>query len=422
MSNVVDLAAIHATAKLRDSLAKNDKGTILATVANLIAILRFDPELHGMIQLDEFSCATMLMRAVPLPDDEAPPMPAGYPREIGPADFSLLHAYIQRAWVPRANVESLHSAIGAAAALDRFHPVADWLGAQVWDGVKRLDRWLTTVFGAPDDPYHRAIGAKFLIGAARRIRSPGCKMDNMLVIEGPQNLGKSSVVRELFTDPWFSDSLAHNLAGKDAAIGLRGRWGIELAEIDQIVRNDVETFKAFVTRQVDIYRPPYGRADISYPRQCVIVGTTNRDDYLRDETGNRRTWVLAAKWADVEWMRVNRDQLWAEAAAREAGRETIWLDDPTILAEATRQQAERLETDVWDDPVRRFVEFRESVSMAEIMTEALHIPLERQGMGEQRRVGKILRRGGWTRMIVRDGTNISRAWRRGVTAGVTGEP
>ena len=135
--------------------------------------------------------------------------------------------------------------------------------------------------------YVTAVSRLFLIQAVARAKAPGCKADSVVILEGDQGTGKSTALRILFSEEYFGDQLPH-MTSKDASSYLRGKWGVELAELEFKKKTEVETIKAFISRQSDNYRPAYGRQDIVSARTCVFVGTTNRDDYLVDETGNRR--------------------------------------------------------------------------------------------------------------------------------------
>ena len=293
----------------------------------------------------------------------------------------------------------------------QVHPPRDWLATLEWDGRPRLDSWLIHALGAEDTPYHRAIGSKFLIGAVRRVRSPGCKLDNMPVLEGPQDLGKSTAIRTLFSDPWFTDSLPAQLESREAAIALQGVWCVEFAEIEQLIRTEVEIIKAFLSRLVDRYRPLYGKGTIDAPRQGVLIGTTNSSDYLRDATGNRRFWPVRCSAVNLDWLRTCRAQLWAEAASREAAGEPHWLETDELKATARQTQSERLQDDVWEARVLAYVEEKTTVTTAQILTYGLEIITERQTRREQLRISAILKAAGWGTCVTRSaGGRCSRVW------------
>jgi putative DNA primase/helicase len=402
-----------ATQEILSQLQRGDRGP-LANLSNLVVLLRLDPVLSRLCAHDEFTGVNVL-RAPPPPVAGGDPPPGPYPRQQRPTDVSMIRAYVQRTWIARAGKDDMDDAIDVVARSRRFHPPRDWLASLAWDGRPRLDLWMIHTFGAPDTPYVRAVARCFLIAAVRRIRSPGCKFDHILVLQGPQDLGKSTVCRVLFTEPWFSDSLPAQLEGRDAAIGLRGVWGVEFAELEQIIRTENDIIKAFLSRPVDRYKPMYGRDFIEQPRQCVFIGTTNSDDWLRDATGNRRYWPILCARADVEWLRLCHAQLWAEAAHHEAAGESHWLQEAPIIAQARAEQADRMQDDIWTDRIRHIVAYRTTTTTAEILGTDMEIPLERQTRREQMRVNYIMKSLGWSQEFVsnvKDGKAIrGRRWR-----------
>ena len=189
--------------------------------------------------------------------------------------------------------------VGVVARDIRVHPVRNYLNSLRWDGTPRLETWTTTYLGAADTPLNRAFGSRWMISAVARIMRPGIKADHMLILEGPQGAKKSSALKALAGEEWFTDELAE-IGSKDAAQQMRGTWIIEIAELDAISRAEVSRIKAFLTRTIDRYRPPYERYVIAVPRQCVFAGSVNPDTYLRDETGNRRFWPIRCGVIDLD--------------------------------------------------------------------------------------------------------------------------
>jgi predicted P-loop ATPase len=235
-----------------------------------------------------------------------------------------------------------------------YHPVREYLKALKWDGTPRLQIWLAEYLGAEADPvYLAAVGRKFLISAVARVIQPGCQVDHMLVLEGPQDLGKSRTARALARYPeWFTDDMP-DIHDKDAALQLSGRWIVELAELAALRRSELEGMKAFITRPVDVFRPPYARRTVGVPRQSVFVGTTNEAHYLRDPTGNRRFWPVPCSLIDIDALECDRDQLWAEALhALHAGEAWHLTREETALANAERAK---------------------EISTRQVMIEALHL-------------------------------------------------
>lgn len=376
-------------------LARTDSGAYLPSLSNALVILSHDPVLAGMLRTDAFRGQPVITRAAPPAYDGAPTLPGPYPRAWQGEDVALIQAHLQRVWSPKFSRMVVEEAMVAEACLRPYHPVVDWLHGLRWDGKPRINTWLRRAFGAPDTPYAEAVGSKFLIAAVRRVRHPGVKFDHLPVLEGGQGIGKSRSLKRLFGEDWFSDSMPQDIAGRDAAMALLGVWCLEFAEIEHLIRAEVETIKAFLSRSTDRYRPPYGKNYVERPRQGVLIGTTNSEDYLRDASGNRRIWPVRCTHADENWIGENRDQLWAEAAAREASGEDIWLSDADVSAEAKLAQRERMAEDVWTERVRGFTSARTRLRIAEVLSECLNIPTERQDRRSEMRVANILRADGW---------------------------
>ena len=262
--------------------------------------------------------------------------------------------------------------------------------------------------------YLRRGGKWYIMGMVMRIMEPGCKFDYMVVLEGNQGIGKSTAIKEMFGEQYFSDAIPEELASRDAAMALLGVWVLEFAEIQHLIRNEVEVIKAFLSRSTDRYRPPYGKHYVERARQGVLIGTTNATDYLRDVSGNRRIWPVRCQFSDVEWLAANREQLWAEAATREAAGESIWLDDVEVRDQATQHQAERMSDDVWSEPVEDWLSVRHEATTADALTMALSIPRERQGKKEEMRVAAIIAKAGWERVSKWDSSQnkMRRFWLR----------
>ena len=236
------------------------------------------------------------------------------------------------------STETVLTAVQTLANHGRFHPVREYLNGLTWDGVKRIDKWLTTYGGAEDKPFVHAVGALSLIAAVRRIRRPGCKFDELPVFESGQGTNKSQALRLLAVEPeWFSDDLPLGLSARETMEALSGHWIIEASELQGMKKSEIEKTKAFLSRGTDRARTAYARTVTEAPRQCVVVGTTNSDRYLRDLTGNRRFWPIGIKSFDLQQLERDRDQLWAEAAYREATGASIRLPEELWPAAALEQ-------------------------------------------------------------------------------------
>ena len=323
--------------------------------------------------------------------------------------------------------------VGAVAREIRVHPVRDYLTSLRWDGVPRLEQWVITYLGAEDTILNRAIAARWMISGVARIMQPGAKVDHMLILEGPQGGKKSSAIKTLAGAEWFTDELAE-IGSKDAAQQMRGIWIVEFAELDAISRAEVSRIKAFLTRTTDRYRPPYERYIITVPRQCIFAGSVNPETYLRDETGNRRFWPVRCGHIDIAALSRDRDQLWAEAAARYCEGAIWWFEEPELIALAKAEQDQRYHADAWDSRIDRWLLYERrrvnhgygnyddwrdeeierqtpltDVSVGEILEGALGIEPARWTKADQMRIGAYLKTRQWERYQARKGS--FREWR-----------
>lgn len=259
----------------------------------------------------------------------------------------LRNAFIDRFDFDVAKINIL-DAVQVLCVENSTHPNKEYLGRVEWDGVSRIETWFIDYMEAEDTLYNRAIGKLFFVAAVRRIREPGCKFDTMIVLEGVQGTGKSSALSILAGEENFSDQNIIGLDPKAQAEALEGVWIQEIAELSGLKHTDTAYVKAFLSRSTDRIRPAYGRVKESWPRKGIIVGTTNDDNYLKDETGNRRFLPVKTGQIDLEGLKRDRDLLWAEASELEADGGPITL--PKELWEAaTKEQAARMPVDPWLD-------------------------------------------------------------------------
>lgn len=323
---------------------------------NVLRVLATQPDLVGLVRYNEFASELMLWR--PIPGTGIPEAVAerGVPRPWADTDTTAVQAYIQSTALSGVGRDKVEAAIALHAHRHgRYHPVRDYLQGLKWDGRKRLHGWLADYLGAHDkgqpDEFISEVGLRWMISAVARIMEPGCQVDHLIVLEGPnQGEGKSTALRVLAGDANFSDSLPHDLSHKDAKDHTRGKWIIELPELTQFKRNEIETLKAFITRREEVFRPSYGRHEIRAARQCVFAGTTNESEYLVDTTGNRRFWGVAIGDIDLDALKQDRDQLWAEAVHLYRARER-WHLDRRMEQVAAMEAGKRMSTDPWAVPI-----------------------------------------------------------------------
>jgi len=323
-------------------------GEIKDTLSNLILILGRDKKMLGIAYNQHSNCIDV---KGDLPWKQVKP---GW----NDSDIAGAKAYLDsryRLWSPG----KFKDALLAVAAERAYHPVREYFAAlPVWDEVERLDTLLIDYLGADDTSYSRAVIRKTLCAAVARIDKPGIKFDHIMVLSGPQGIGKSTFFGRL-GGRWFSDSLTiSDMRDKTASEKLQGYLILELGELAGIKKLDVETVKSFVSREDDKYRPSYGTTVESHPRQCVIVGSTNSESgFLRDITGNRRFWPVrvGGKSAKKAWELAEVDQVWAEAIVKYRAGEDLFLKGDDALI-AIVEQADAMESDDREGLVRDYLE------------------------------------------------------------------
>ena len=333
--------------KINPSTGKPDK-----TTYNAQLIIANDPALKGRIRINRFS--NKIIGYGPLP---WPRRAKQEPFEWGPEDDSGVRIYVERILGLRA-VEVIQDALVTVAASNDFDPLKDHITALDWDGVHRLDTLLVDYLGAEDCAYTRTVTRKAFVAAVARVMEPGIKFDCMTVIDGPQGIGKSTLLAKM-GGQYFSDSV-NTLEGKEAAELLQGNWIIEIGELGAFSKSDARLIKMFITRENDQYRAPYARKTEKHPRRCVFFGTTNDKEYLKDTTGNRRFWPVSAHvqqptksvFKDLDR---ERDQIYAEAYCRYICAEPLFLG-PEMEAEADLRRLKHFDRDPLQGQIEEFME------------------------------------------------------------------
>ena len=366
------------------------KSGLIPNHHNAMIALRSDTDVRDVYAYDQ------MLRSVVVQHEIGLPLPTVNRRMID-QDAVRLCIWLQAAGMPGMGVEIARSALIERARESTFHPVRDYLRCLVWDGVPRLGVWMTSYLGAELNAYNAHIGRMFLTGMVARIIEPGCQADHMPVFEGPQGILKSSACRVLGGE-WFSDHLPDIRSAKECSAHLRDKWLIEVSEMHAMSKAEATQLKSFISRQIEQYRPAYGRAEVHEPRQCVFAGTTNQDQYLRDPTGGRRFWPVRTGVSgriDVELLAEYRDQLFAEAMVNycQGGN---WWPDATFENEMIKpQQQERYAGDIWEDRITEYCATVSKTTIPEIAKNCLGFidkELRQEHLG---RIASILRDIGW---------------------------
>ena len=337
----------------------------------------------------------------------------GYGPRLDDDALDELFLLIAREYFFKMPVTDFRRIVRAAARRNRFHPVRNYLSGLRWDGLERLDTWLIDYAGAPDTPFVRAVGRIMLIAAVRRVRDPGCKFDEMLVLESPEGRDKSTAFRVLAGEEWFTDEMPLNSSSREVIEQLRGHWIIECADLKGLRKAEVTTLKAFLSRQVDTATLKYKEETTRFKRQCIFVGTTNEANYLLSTTGNRRFWPVPIDYFDIDALRQARDQLWAEAALCEDTGESIRLSR-TLWDVAREEQSQRTAIDEWDEIIAEWLEAEsrernlispdgDRTKLKDVAKDALNITADKLDQRAIERIAKGLRAAGWMRIKTNSG-------------------
>jgi len=255
-----------------------------------------------------------------------------------------------RAYRVQPSLDMVLMAVERLAYRNDFHPVRDYLESLSWDGKPRLGSWLVDYLGAVGpEKYLAAVGEKTLVAMVKRVFEPGCKFDQVLVLEGPQGCGKSTAVAILGGE-WACDAYL-DPSNKDTVLYLSGAWAVEVPELSGMDKADQNHLKAFITKGFDRIRPPYGRTVEDIERQCVFIGTTNDENYLRDETGARRYWPVKIKQVQFTDFARDRDQLFAEAKLSYDLGEPVYINDVETLRLAEMEQSKRISENDYVDQI-----------------------------------------------------------------------
>lgn len=383
----VDPATFRAMSRRPDTFANGvitRWGSPKGILANISVVFRLDPAWVTRFWYNELSCVVMYN----------PPVPLGAPaqtRALRDSDVVRFVGILNEQYNMEVSVENVHHAINLAAEENRINPVGLYLTSLTWDGVPRIDTWLQNYMGVQDTPLARKMGRKWLIASVARALDPGCKADAMLIVKGPQNAGKSTAFRALAGSDWFNDT-PFEMDSKDRFDFLRGVWVYEIAELTNFTRADANALKGFLSSQDDKYRPAYGRTVVTYPRRVIFCGTTNEDQFLMDSTGTRRFWVVeSGPVVDVDGIKRERDQLWAEAVHAYRQSEEYWLDRSDDAVRADESQKHTLHDPLLNAVAAFCADVNNDQFTADTLWRRLVDDKKSPSSGDARRISKLVK-------------------------------
>ena len=320
-------------------LQVKDSGEVTPTFLNAILIVRYDEKINTLMRFNELS---QVPESVATGDDWTD------------GDSFRVREHVGAVYGTDFPERKIEDAITNQALKRRYHPIRDYLGALVWDGIKRVETVFIDYFGCEDNKYVREVAQCWFTAGVYRVFEPGYKFDTSLVIAGEQGIGKTSFLREIGKIDWYGE--LSSFEDKEAVEQTLGKWIIEISEMGATNRHDLEQQKTFLAGCHTRTRLSYDRRAKDYKRQCIFSGSTNQDQYLKDSTGNRRWWPLDATIGEVDLVKLRGDvdQLWAEAV------QLYMADQPTLLsldarAIAMGEQADKLEADVWEGVINEWL-------------------------------------------------------------------
>jgi len=377
------------------ALASNNNGTPYINVDNAMRVIDRHQDLTGRIWYDVFHRKYFTTWGGPF-------------REWGDKDSIALAEFMQREiGLHKMSDDIVYKAVILYGHRNSKNAPLDWMSTLTWDGKERIEPFFIDCFGAEDTPYTRAVGRNFWISMVARIHEPGCKVDNMVVLEGAQGTFKSTAL-DIIGRSWYAE--AHeSVTNKDFFMVLHGKMIIEIAELDSFSRAEVTRIKQVITCRTDRYRAPYGRVAEDHPRMSIFVGTTNETNYLRDSTGGRRFWPIKCRDINKEMIRTDREQFFAEAVAKFKRGDT-WYEMPKD--ETEKEQKERRQADEWEGAIYDYLLGKGEVMVRDIATDCLHIDLGKLDVGVQRRIGAVLTTLGWKSSKEWNGGSQRRVWRK----------
>lgn len=396
----------------KSGMIRNKDGAIKLLPDNFLRIFKSHPSMTGVLGYDVRRDVAILVKAPPWETKKS----TQYPRDLRDADDVEAAAWVNRLGVHTSAVTQISQALTTAAEDNKIDRVAQWIEElPEWDKLPRVDNWLRRAVGCEDTVYTRAVGKKFLISLIARALRPGCKVDTMPVFIGRQGKLKSTLFRELVSGPgdWaFSDCLGNINKPQDYMPTLMGPWLVEAADLSAFSKREIERVKAFMSTQVDRFRLSYGRRAVDIPRRGCLAGTSNTEEFLTDSE-NRRFWPVDVQTLDLDVVRKEREQLFAEALAEYRKGSVWWMEGDEVTAAVNAQQ-DHTATDPWEARIIEYLDtpplfanvedetagkeiLKERVTVYELVKDCLQIPSDRVMRAHSQRIGAIMRGLGWAR-------------------------
>lgn len=371
----------------------NKDNSLRSTLRNVVNYwICKDYPLYGILKLNEFTHDITFVK----------PSPWHNGKKLGAwTDTDMINF---KYWLSKEKFFNVPTSLCQEAAVtvaekNHYHPVRDFLKSLTWDGKPRIDTWLKDFAGVEDNEYTRAVSAKVLVGAVGRIFNPGIKFDTMLILEGKQGIGKSTLISVLGGD-WYGD-VSITDSDKDTIDAMRGKWIIEVSEMVCNRKVETDKLKSFLSKNTDRVRLAYRKNAEDFPRQSIFIGTINPEEglgYLKDTTGNRRFWPVTCTKINIEKLKIIRDQLLAEAVDRYFRGEKLYLDNDELVKLAELETKTRQQEDPWLEPVKQWLQkpdielnsYRTVVTGYEILEECIGITVSRMTNRDLSRIATIM--------------------------------
>lgn len=376
----------------------NQRGEPFCTVFNTVTAFRLD--LPDTLALNVWTEDIIFLKPAPWHDEDVIPY-------WSDGDSAELKFFLGRERRFEPKTQNIEEALVTVAKQNKFHPIKRELEGYVWDGVPRIKDWMVKYLGVEDGVYHRNVGLKVLVAAIKRLYEPGCKFDYIMVLEGRQGIGKSRAI-QILAGEYYGD-IDINLHNKETIEAMRRFWIIEASEMETHRKQESTAMKAFLSRQIDVFRVPYARRAKQFPRQSIFIGSINPEHcedigWLKDTTGNRRYWPVACGAINIEALRAVRNQLWAEALKHYRSGTPIYFEDTKLEEAAVGEQMKRMGADAWYERIVDWLENgfgkdKKVVTVSHLYCDCLGGRFASITRLEQRRLSDIMRSMGWEKGV-----------------------